>query len=340
MKTDNKNSIVAPLHELKTGILFLVYRRLDTTRRVFDTIREAQPPRLYIASDGPRENAAGEAEKVKKVREYVMNNIDWDCNVKTLFREKNLGCRKAVSEAITWFFDNEKKGIILEDDCLPDRSFFRFCEELLEKYRDDSRIMHISGDNFQNGIRRTEDSYYFSCYNHVWGWASWRRAWKYYDRDMNLWDRADVESMLRRIGTNWKPFVKYWHKNFIDVHSEKIDTWDYVWTFSCWMHDGLSVIPEVNLVENIGFGQEATHTSAGQSGNGFLQRRMETQFPLKHPDTITRCVAADRYTSRKHYGIRTPAERCVGHLIKTHFKLPKVLRRVFGTARCNRKGNQ
>jgi len=173
-----------PLH---TPVLFLVYKRPDTTRQVFEAIRQAKPPRLYVAADGPKKNVPGEAEKVKQVREIISNGVDWDCEVKTLFRDENLGCKYGPVEGINWFFKNEEEGIILEDDTLPSQSFFWFCQELLERYKDDTRIMVISGDNFQNGITRGTCSYYFSRYNHIWGWASWRRAWKYYSVDMKLW---------------------------------------------------------------------------------------------------------------------------------------------------------
>jgi len=162
-----------PPHPLKTPVLFLIFKRLDTTKQVFEQIKKAKPPRLYIAADGPRDYVEGEAEKVKAAREYVLSNIDWNCEVKTLFREKNLGCGKAVSEAITWFFENEEQGIILEDDTVPSQSFFWFCEELLNRYKDEKKVWHIGGTNFQDGIIRGNGDYYFSALNHIWGWASW-----------------------------------------------------------------------------------------------------------------------------------------------------------------------
>ena len=149
-----------PQHPLKTAVLFLIFNRPDTTKQVFEAIRKSKPPRLYVAADGPRTDKSGEAEKVEQVRRIAMQ-VDWNCEVKTLFREENLGCGKAVSSAITWFFKNEEEGIILEDDCLPNQSFFWFCEELLERYRDDMRIMAVSGDNFQKGLARNEFIYYF-----------------------------------------------------------------------------------------------------------------------------------------------------------------------------------
>ncbi len=167
-------------------ILLLAFNRPNQTRRVFDAIKAIQPTKFYFAADGPREGRAEEAILCQTVRTSILENIDWDCEVKTLFRDKNLGCKYAVSSAISWFFENEPEGIILEDDCLPDASFFPFCAELLEKYRHDDRIMMISGDNYQKDKLRTDYSYYFTRYNQIWGWASWRRVWNLYDVEMKL----------------------------------------------------------------------------------------------------------------------------------------------------------
>ena len=169
------------MKKFNTSILFLIFNRPEETKRVFESIKEAKPSKLYLASDGPRSHVIDEEKIVSEVKLNVLNAIDWDCEVKTLFREKNLGCKIAVSEAISWFFDHEDQGIILEDDCLPSQSFYRFCEELLNIYKNDLRIWHISGDNFQNGIARSEESYYYSKFSHVWGWATWKDRWQHYD---------------------------------------------------------------------------------------------------------------------------------------------------------------
>lgn len=163
-------SVFTPPYPLNTAVLFLVFNRPDTTKQVFEAIRKAKPPRLYVAADGPRLNRAGEEEKVKAVREYLMDNIDWSCEVKTLFRQENLGCKYAVSGAITWFFEHEEMGIILEDDCLPSQSFFWFCEELLNRYNNDTRIFLISGFNSINKWKNNSFDYLFSYYGSIWGW--------------------------------------------------------------------------------------------------------------------------------------------------------------------------
>lgn len=291
MQEISSNTFIPP-HPLKTAVLFLVFNRPDTTKQVFEAIRKAKPPRLYVAADGPRTDKSGEAEKVEQVRR-IETIVDWDCEVKTLFREENLGCGKAVSSAITWFFENEEEGIILEDDCLPSQSFFWFCEELLERYRDDMRVMVVSGDNFQFGKRRTDYSYYFSRYNHCWGWASWRRAWRYYDKDIENWPFIRFNGYLFDILQD-KRTAKYWAQIFETVYRGKIDTWDYQWTFSCWIQNGLTILPNVNLVSNIGFGEDGTHTKAANKIAMILA--LEITFPLKHPPTMIRDDVADRRT--------------------------------------------
>ena len=189
-------------NKFNTPILFLIFNRPDTTFKVFEEIRKIKPAKLYIAADGPRPNVIGEEEKCTASRN-IIKQVDWDCDVKTLFREKNLGCKIAVSSAISWFFENVEEGIILEDDTFPTQSFFWFCQELLDFYRNDSRIMHISGNNFQLGKIRGEGSYYFSKYNHIWGWATWKRAWRFYDVSLNTFpifvQRKVIKNIFRRV---------------------------------------------------------------------------------------------------------------------------------------------
>lgn len=284
-----------PLH---TPVLFLVYKRPDTTKRVFEAIRQARPSFLYVAADGPKEDIPGEAKKVQRTRDLVLNGVDWECEVKTLFRDKHLGCKYAVSGGINWFFENEEFGIILEDDTLPSQSFFWFCQDLLAKYRRDNRVMAISGDNFQDGHRRSECSYYFSKYNHCWGWAAWRTSWAHYDQNMTLWPYIRDHSYLYDILLD-KSSVKYWSGIFDKVYNNLIDTWDYRWTFSCWVKSGLTILPNVNLVSNIGFTNDATHTK--RKSLFFDNRSNELSFPLRHPDCIIMDRKADKYTQKTHF---------------------------------------
>ncbi len=276
---------------LNTPILFLVFNRPDTTQCVFAQIRKIQPKQLFVAADGARAGKEGEEEKVAQVRKLILEGIDWDCEVKTLFREENLGCGKAVSQAITWFFDNVEQGIILEDDTLPDLSFFPFCEELLEKYKDDERVMHISGLNFQNK-NWGNTSYYFSAYSaSIWGWATWRRAWASYDFSMIDLDNFLHESKIHEIIPIPKIAEKY-GKILNRVQSGKIDTWDYAWLFNLWLHQGLSIVPNYNMMINIGFDAvQATHTSSIPS---FLKKEHDnTDRILTHPSEIARNLEAD-----------------------------------------------
>ena len=190
-------SLETPYHQLNTAVLFLVFNRPETTARVFDAIRKARPPRLYVAADGPRTNRPGEAERVEKVRQ-IATAVDWPCEVNTLFRKDNIGCKRAVSGAITWFFEKEEEGIILEDDTLPSQSFFWFCQELLEIYRDDERIFIISGYNKQDEWNAEKVDYFFSYFGGIWGWASWRRAWKHFDIEMTDLERYAAQGFFEQ----------------------------------------------------------------------------------------------------------------------------------------------
>jgi hypothetical protein len=239
--------------QLNTPILFLIYKRLDTTKQVFEVIKKIKPTRLYIAADGPKEDIA-EKEKVKKVRDYVLSNINWNCELKTLFREKNLGSGIAVSEAITWFFENEEMGIILEDDCLPSQSFFWFCDELLKKYINEEKIMQINGSSYLSNIK-IKESYFFSKYNHIWGWATWRRAWKHFNLNYSNWEEL-FESIKYFHSKKEKEF---WKETFKNYFPGKIDIWDQPWTFSVWINNGLCIYPKLNMIRNIGFDGEGTH---------------------------------------------------------------------------------
>jgi hypothetical protein len=302
---------------LQTPVLFLVFNRPDTTEQVFAAIRKARPPRLYIASDGARADRSDEAEIVAEVRE-IATAVDWPCEVKTLFREDNLGCKHAVSEAISWFFKQEEKGIILEDDCLPHPDFFSFCDELLELYADDERVSVITGNNFQNGRLIGDASYYFSKYNHCWGWASWRRAWKHYDVRLQCWPEWSQAHEWRE-KTPDTVERRYWSKIFKLVRAEKIDTWDYQWTASVWYQGGLTATPNVNLVSNIGFGPNSTHTASTDSPLS----RIAT-FPLgelQHPATVVQNIDADRYAFDFAFG---------GRFLRFPYSVLRLPRRVAG----------
>ncbi|MCX5641809.1 MAG: hypothetical protein NTY10_00990 [Candidatus Omnitrophica bacterium] len=274
---------------LSSAVLFLIFNRPETTRLVFAEIRKARPGKLYIAADGPRKDRPGEFENCRAARE-VVSQIDWECEVRTLFREENLGCRMAVSSAIDWFFQNVEEGIILEDDCLPDQSFFLFCRELLAKYRNDTRIMHIGGVNYQSGSVTGDGSYYFSRYSHIWGWATWRRAWAHYDVKMKTWPQFLEQNKIAGIFED-RSIQRYWLKRFQETYEGEINTWDYQWVYAIWVQNGFTVIPNVNLVSNIGFGEGATHPA--QKSDKHFNMKTGSVSEIIHPSCIIVNKAAD-----------------------------------------------
>lgn len=278
---------------MKTPVVLLIFNRPDTTAQVFASIRQAKPPQLLVVADGPRSDR--EAEKCQAAR-AIIDGVDWNCQVMTNYSQVNLGCKQRVSSGLDWVFTNVEEAIILEDDCVPHPSFFQYCEELLERYRSDRRIMVISGNNFQFGRNRTKYSYYFSRYNHCWGWATWRRAWQYYDVDMKLWSEIQdchwLEYMLEKPNT-----LKQWRKIFASTYEEKINSWAFRWTFACWVQNGLTILPDCNLVSNIGFVTEGTHTVDSKDKFANLPVE-EITFPLKHPFFMIRHAQADDFTQK------------------------------------------
>jgi predicted O-methyltransferase YrrM len=280
--------------QLNTPVAFLIFNRPNTTQRVFNAIRDARPPKLLVVADGARIDKEGEAELCEQTR-AIINQVDWDCEVLVNYSDVNLGCRKRVSSGLDWVFEQVEEAIILEDDCLPHPSFFRFCQELLEKYRDDEQIMVISGNNFQFGVRQTQDSYYFSRYCHIWGWATWRRVWSQYHQSLPTWGN------LRQ--TNWlidflkdEKAEKFWSRAFDSVWLGYHDTWDITLVLTLWINNGIGIIPEVNLVSNLGFGS-GTHTTKPNSLLAYMPT-YAIDFPLQHPKEIIRQIEADNFTEK------------------------------------------
>lgn len=277
---------------LRAPVAFIIFNRPEVTARVFARIAKAKPTKLLVIADGPRSGRDGEVERCKATR-AIIERVDWKCEVLTNFSDVNLGCKNRVSSGLDWVFEQVSEAIILEDDCLPHPTFFRFCEELLEQYRDDERIGMISGDNFQFGKSRTKASYYFSRYNHIWGWASWKRAWQKYDRDLNLWpDTRNNNQFCTQFDNRTER--KFWSNIFDKTHRGKIDTWDYQWTHALWLNQMLTVLPDVNLVSNIGFGADATHTTKNSPIATMTAEPIN--FPLVHPEVISANAGADRFT--------------------------------------------
>lgn len=249
-------------------ILFLTFNRLDTTIQVFEKIRFVKPTKLYLASDGPRVNKTGENEIVDDIRKWIIKNIDWQCEIKTLFRNENLGCKIAVSNAIDWFFKSEEFGIILEDDVVPNKSFFWFCREMLIKYQNDERIMMIGGTNYFLETSQNNEDYFFSKQYAIWGWATWKRAWSLYDVDIKTW-RREIKPEQLDYFTPLKSVVKYWTYNFDLIQNKKIDTWDIQWVYTCLTNYGLTIIPHKNLITNIGL--DGAHADGSITDSHFLK---------------------------------------------------------------------
>lgn len=281
--------------EFHTPVAFIIFNRPETTAKVFAEIAKARPPKLLVVADGPRPDRPGEAERCEAARS-IIKQVNWDCELLTNFSEVNLGCKRRVSSGIDWVFEQVEEAIILEDDCLPDPSFFRFCQELLERYRHDQRIGMIGGVNFQFGRRRNNDSYYFSKYVHIWGWASWRDRWAgSYDVTLAKWPRIRDEGWLADMVGNSRE-AAYWQKIFDRVHRGEIDTWDYQWVFANWVEGRVSILPAVNMISNIGFDGNATHTT-GASDLANLARN-PIGYPLTHPLGVFRNIQADQFTER------------------------------------------
>jgi hypothetical protein len=238
-----------------TPILFLIFNRPKETAKVFETIRKVRPKQLFIAADGPRLDKIEDIKRCEQTR-LIVKKIDWHCEVKTLFRTENLGCGKAVSQAISWFFEHVEEGIILEDDCVPNQSFFDFSAIMLEKYRNNAEIMHISGTNhlFNRRLTPENNTYFFSAFNAIWGWATWRRAWASYDFEMDGWEKSQQYMQHRFLDKSFKQLL---YLEFSRVASKKVDTWDWQWIYCIQKNNGLCITPMVNLVCNIGY--EGTH---------------------------------------------------------------------------------
>ncbi len=283
--------------KLGTTVAFLIFNRPDTTLKVFEEIRRAKPPKLLVVADGPRQTVPGEADRCAAAR-AVIDTVDWPCEVIKNYAESNLGCRKRVSTGLDWVFKTVNEAIILEDDCLPHPSFFRFCEDLLDRYREDERIMMISGFNFLGKRNDLRHSYFFSRYPHIWGWASWSTAWKYYDVDMKIWpELRDIHKFTDLFESRNEK--KIWENCFDNVYNGAVDTWDAQVTFMFLCQNALAIFPCKNLITNIGFGRDATHTNKYHE-SAFLPPH-EIEFPLNHPRTVSRDSKNDTIRMKREY---------------------------------------
>jgi len=255
-------------------ILFLAYNRPSLTKITLERIMQINPLNLYVSLDGPNSEKYGDLENCNLVKQIVCKTVRKDCNLHLKINSSNTGCKYAVKNGIDWFFGMVEYGIILEDDCLPNLSFFDFCKVLLLKYRSDDCISHISGSNFQYGIWRGLRSYYFSKYTHIWGWATWKRAWKDYDIEMKNFESSSLfDGKTVQLPMNL----------FRDVYQGKIDTWDIQWFYTNILYGRMTIIPNINLVENLGFDKFATHTNGKHYSYMKYSKTGNLLFPLSHP---------------------------------------------------------
>lgn len=274
---------------LRVPVVFNFFNREDTALSVFETIRQAKPRKLYLVADGARAGRAGEKEKVEALREKILSRIDWDCEVHKNFADKNMGCRDRIVSGYDWVFEQEEMAILLEDDTCPLPSFYPYCQELLERYRDDERIFLIAGNNL-NQSYEIRDSYAFSRFPSTWGWATWARAWHCYDGTMKTWEKmkagkAHEQYYGRKFAKLYMPVVE-------QGFNGKVDTWDWQWEASRLWNYGIGIAPKYNMIRNIGFNSaEATHTE-GKCLYDFAARDIE--FPLKHPETVLPDLELDR----------------------------------------------
>lgn len=283
-----------------TPIAYIVFNRPQHTAQTFAVIREQRPSQLFIIADGPRPGHPNDAERCAAVR-AIVEQIDWPCEVHRNYADSNLALKRRVSSGLDWVFSQVERAIVLEDDCLANSDFFRFCDELLDLYAEDERVAVITGNNFQDGQKRGDASYYFSKYNHCWGWATWRRAWRHYQGDLPFWQEW-------RLSSDWLSLLpdkverRYWYKIFERVRAGKINSWAYPWTASVWFQRGLTVTPNVNMVSNIGFGPGFTNTASADSP--LAEMATDTLGEINHPRSVVQDAEADHYVFDHVFGGR------------------------------------
>lgn len=313
---------------MEVPVLLITWRRPDTLRLVIDAIRPVAPTRLFVACDGPNPECPGEAEKVSATRAVIEHEIDWICEIKYFFSDVNQGCRIGVSRAITWFFDHVEEGIILEDDCVPHNDFLPYCEELLQLYRDDYRIWCISGTNHQNGISRTSDSYYFSQHMHCWGWATWKSRWAHYEIDYTSWPTIKETPMFKDTFDCDSEYY-HWKDIWDQAAAGNTRTWCIKWYFTCYINGGLTAVPSRDLVLNVGFGADGTHTLGDHSQ---LSVDPTSFLPLEHPILIRAHRVADRYTTNCEYLKKDMHQRAVlgksGYRLKIRTRIKNMLSKI------------
>lgn len=309
---------------IDTPVALFIFRRPDLTKRVFDAISMARPKQLLIVCDGPRREVAEDEQLVMQTRE-VVEKVDWPCDVQRRYATSNRGCGRCISEGLNWVFENVEEAIILEDDCLPDPSFFRFCSELLSFHRDSENVMAISGTNYFPDQRFTDDSYFFSKHFLCWGWATWRRAWKHYDRSMKDYPAFRKHTLPEICDSRAE--LRFHRKNLDKVATARIDTWDYQCAYSFWRQNGLCIHPAVNLISNIGFRADGTHSGPDADASAWNAELPTHDIgKIQHPLTIVRSKEADRYMTQ--HALLSPPKRSrsfTEHLRRAGMRMAKQL---------------
>lgn len=311
-------------------VLMVFFNRSEPLKKVFEAVRKARPKKLFLAQDGPRPSNAIDVRNIVACRD-VVKNIDWDCDVYTNYSDINLGCGKRMSSAITWAFEHVDRLMILEDDCVPNQSFFPFCEELLERYKDDERISMISGMNHLEKYQNyNNDSYIFCSSGAIWGWATWKRQWQNYDFEMNFVDRLDVFNKIKK--SNYpkcykKDLIKQ-GKNRVETlkKGKKLSSWTFQYNMIRFLNNQVTIVPSVNMISNVGLTGDSTHASSTMKmipkglQKVFYMERHDIPFPLKHPEVIYRDDEFDKKVWRL-MGMPTH--------VAVHRKFSSIIRRIF-----------
>ena len=320
---------------LTTPVAFIIFRRPDLTQRVFAEIARAKPAQLFVIADGPR---TGEERESCEAARAIVATIDWPCDVRYKYSDENLGCKRCVSSGIDWVFEHVEQAIILEDDCLPHPDFFKFCETMLSHYRDDVRVGHIAGTDYNRGAPRGEASYYFSRYTSIWGWATWRRAWKNYDVDMSEWPRVKEEKRhFQFFGTQAE--AEHFDAVWDDIHAGVLDTWDGQWLFANLLAGQISISPNGNLISNLGCRQDATHTVVEE--HPFAELPIGAcHWPLRHPAYFSPDDEADFVRAKAEFLRKPPAHKRIAQKLSNKHFYGQILRAlpVLGPKWAKRRG--
>lgn len=307
-----------------TPVAIIVFKRLDATQRMFSTVRAARPQQLFIIADGWRNEL--EKEKCLAVREYIEKTIDWPCTVYKDYAEQNLGCKMRVVTGLNWVFSQVEEAIIIEDDCVPDQSFFPFCQQLLEKYRHNPRIMQIAGLNLQQKNEKFDsrnESYYFSDLGEIWGWATWRRAWALYDVSIAEWPKAKAGHMLSRHFKS-PAIIDYWEHLFDEIYEARnnvrqFDAWAAQWVFARFMANGITAVSTTNLIQNFGDDEDATRQKGTKPGSHYRRPVLQVTFPLRHPTNIEVNEQADKFTLHDSFRIKRKIREKILFFLKQRF---------------------